>query len=1037
MQKYDPIKQEKKVLKLWKEKNIFKKQKDKGKKGPKFYWTCGPPYTSGKFHVGHFWNYAALKDPLFRYKRMQGFDVWARGGWDMHGLPTSKKVMAKLGIESKEEIEKMGVDKFIKECKNYAVTTMNKMTQDYYKWGVWFDHDDAYQPVKNEYMEGVWWALKRAHKNGHLYEGDRVMAWCPETETVAAKHELEYKEVSDESIFLKFQIKGKKNQFLIVWTTTPWTIPHNLAVMVNPELDYVKVKNGKETWIMAKDRVEYLSKIIEKELKIIETFKGKKLEKVEYIPFLKEDVPALKKMKQDWVFKVLMSKEFVNTEEGTGLVHCAPGCGPEDQEVGKAHGLPAFNEVDTRGFFSKDMGVFKGWKARRDDKKFTDYFEKKGNIVARLPYLHEYPHHERSKAAVIFKTTRQWFLGVEKLREKMREWNRTIHWVPEWAGSNTFDSWLANLRDIGLTRQRYWGTPVPIWKCEKCDNYEVVGSLKELKKLSGKTVKDMHKPWIDEIEFECADCKAKMKRIPDICDVWVDAGCASWNSLYYPQTDKYFKKYWPSDFILEAKDQIRGWFNLLFDTAVVADIGKPFLACYMTGWVNDSSGRKMSKSLGNIIDPYEVTGKYGVDAVRYYMMGSSQPGYDMNYNHDDIEVRMRNLNIFWNLHNFIIDLAKASEINPEKITKRILNKKGKEEDYILSKLNNTIKETTNLFDRYYLNKIPDVVEELYLELSRTYIQLVREKANYGTDDEKKLVLYVVYNVMKELLKLMAPITPFTTETMFQNFKKEFGIKLESVQLYDWPKHDEKLIDHKLEKDVENAKNIIQGILAAREKAQIGVRWPLQKVIIETEDPEVKKALKSLKELIKNQTNIREIKIIKKFDKADVKIKPNYKVLGKEFGKDTHIVATLILEGKDLKLEKGKLKLGKYTLEEKHLVLEKSLPKNYALGEFPKGNAFLYTEVDDELISEGYFREVLRRLQSFRKDAGLQKKDRIELYLKLDKEILEHVSKWKKEIKKRVGAKKLELSTKKSSKKYKFSNKANIKGLRLEAGFKVV
>ena len=1040
MQKYDPVKQEKKVLKFWKDNKIFDKQRLKGKNGKKFYWTCGPPYTSGKFHVGHFWNYASLKDPLFRYKRMQGYDVWARGGWDMHGLPTSKKVMAKFGIESKEEIEKIGVGKFVNECEKYAVNTMNQMTKDYHKWGVWFDHEDAYQPITNDFMEGVWWALKRAHKKGHLYEGDRVMAWCPETETVAAKHELEYKEVKDESIILKFALKDK-NESLIVWTTTPWTIPHNLGVMVNPDLDYVKVKADKETWILAKDRVEYLSKVVDKKLKIIKKFKGKSLESVEYVPFLKKDVPALKNMTQDWAFKVMLSKEYVNTEEGTGVGHMAPGGGPEDQEVGKSYGLPAFNEVDSRGYFSKDMGVFSGWRARYEDVKFTDYFEKKGAIVARVPYVHEYPHHERSKAAVIFKTTRQWFLGVEKLREKMREWNRNINWVPKWAGSNTFDSWLANLRDIGLTRQRYWGTPVPIWKCTKCSNYDVMGSLNELERLSGKKIKKMHKPWIDDVTFKCADCGSVMKRIPDICDVWVDAGCASWISLYYPKTDKYFKKYWPADFILEAKDQIRGWFNLLFDTAVVSDIGKPFLACYMTGWVNDVTGRKMSKSLGNVIDPYEVTQKYGVDAVRYYMMGSSQPGVDMNYNYEDIEIKMRNLNILWNLHSFVIDLAKTISKNPEKISNKILDNAKEEENYILSKLNSTIKKVTKEFDEYLLNKIPWTIEELYLELSRTYIQMVREKVNNGTDKEKQLVLYVTYHVLKSILTLLATVTPFTAETIFLNFKKEFGLKQESVQLYDWPKHDKKMVNHKLEKNMDMVKDIINGALGAREKAQTGIRWPLQEVIIEVSDKEATEAVNKLSDLIKSQVNVKSIKIVKKFDKADTVIKPNYKTLGPDFGKESQTIVKELSNTDNTKLLKnyknGKLKLGKHVLENKHLVFEKTLAKGYHMGNSNNGNVYLNTDVSNELVSEGYYRELVRRIQSFRKDAGLKKTDNIELYLKLDKKLFDILVEFEPKIKDRVGATSIDMSTISPTKKYKFNNKESIKGLKVVAGFVVV
>ncbi|MEM4248571.1 MAG: class I tRNA ligase family protein, partial [Candidatus Nanoarchaeia archaeon] len=379
MDKYEPLKFEPEILRFWKDKDIYRKQKEMGKGGQKFYWICGPPYTSGKFHIGHFWNYAALKDPLFRYKRMQGFDVWDRGGWDMHGLPTARKVMAKLGIKSKNEIEKMGVDKFVSECEKFSSETMKEMTKDYYRWAVWYDHENAYQPITKEFMEGVWWAVKKAHENGFLYEGDRVMAWCPELETVAAKHELEYQEVTDDSVFLKFKLAGKKNEYLLVWTTTPWTIPFNLGVMANPDIDYVKVEAEGEKWILAKERVDAVSKITNKTLVIAEEFKGAKMEGMEYEPLFAEEVPMLKKFKSEykWAFKVVLSKEYVNTQDGTGLVHMAPGCGPEDQEVGAKYGLPAFNEIDTRGYFPESMGKFKGLRARTDDRRFFDYFEEK------------------------------------------------------------------------------------------------------------------------------------------------------------------------------------------------------------------------------------------------------------------------------------------------------------------------------------------------------------------------------------------------------------------------------------------------------------------------------------------------------------------------------------------------------------------------------------------------------------------------------------------------------------------------------------
>ncbi len=1007
MEPYAPTKVEEEVLNFWLKKRIYEKQKAKGKKGPKFYWLCGPPYTSGKFHVGHFWNYASLKDPLFRYKRMKGFDVWDRGGWDMHGLPTSRKVMAKLGLKTKDDIEAYGVDKFVKECEKFSKETMEKMTEDYVRWGVWFDHKNAYQPIKSEFMEGVWWGIKKAWENGFLYEGEKVMAWCPESETVAAKHELEYKEVTDDSVYLKFKVKSEKDTYLIIWTTTPWTIPHNLAVMANPNITYVYAKADGETWIVAKDLLNEISKVSKIELKPIKEVKGKELEGLEYEPLLEKEVPVLKELKKKykWAFKVLLSEEYVDTESGTGLVHCAPGCGPEDQEVGKKYGLPAFNEVDSKGYFSDKMGEFKGLRARFDDKKFIEHFKKIGALVARVKYKHEYPFHERSKAPVIFRTTKQWFFAVEKIKDKLREWNKQVNWIPKWAGEKTFDNWLANLKDIGITRQRYWGTPIPIWKCDSCGHFIVVGSLDELKKLSGKKPKNMHKPWIDEITFKCEKCKGTMKRIPDIADVWLDAGCTSWISLYFPQRRDLFEKYWPADFILEAKEQIRGWFNLLFDTAGVTRLGLPFKNCYMTGWVNDAAGRKMSKSLGNIIDPYEVVDKYGTDTVRYYMMGSAQPGVDMNYNFKDIKVKFRNLTILWNICNFLIDFVKTNRL---KIPKN--PGLGLEEKYILSRTNNTLKKVSEYYDSYKLNDVPGEIEKLFLDISRFYIKSVRDKSVIGSKQEKEVIAFTLFESLLTTLKMFGTVAPFISEKMYQNLKSIFKLKEESIQLFDWPSVNEEMINEEIEESIEIANDVITAILSIRDKKGIGVRWPLSKVLIYTKDKAY--AIELAKEIILKQCNVKEIEIIdRKPEWVKLQIKVHHNKLAKKFKeKVPKIVGTLIQmspEAVKSKLDNdGKVVIEvdeeKYEVTPEEIYIEEELPQKWGGSNFDYGNLYLDLKQTKELLAEGFAREIIRRIQDLRKELKLQKTDKAKAVVALDKELKEMIEQYVDEIEQRTG-----------------------------------
>lgn len=837
------------VLSFWDKNKIYKKTKTKLKNKPKFYFVDGPPYTTGAIHVGHAWN-KTLKDVFLRYKRMSGYNIWDQPGFDMHGLPIEVKVEKKLGLKNKEElIRKIGLKKFIEECEKFAIDNMHPMIKDFSRVGVWMDWDNPYMTIKNKYIEGTWWALKEAYKNDYLYKGKKVMTWCPRCATALAKHELDYKTVRDNSIFLKFQLENK--EYLIIWTTTPWTIPFNMAVMVNPELEYVKAKVDNEIWIVAKALAAPLIQAVAgKSFTVIDEFKGDKLEGLKYIHPLSEEIkyPEAKNR-----HTVILSKEYVDTSAGSGLVHCAPGCGPEDYEMGKKYGLPPFNNLDEQGIFPQEMGKFKGLQAKKDDAKFTEAL--KDVLIAETEVEHEYAHCWRCESPVIFKTTDQWFLAVEKVKEKMRKLNKKICWVPDWAGSKWFDSWLDNLQDWCISRQRFWGIPLPIWVCNDCNKFEVIGTIDELKKKAKKVPQNLHRPWIDEVTIKCK-CGSEMKRVEDVLDVWMDSGAAPWATLNYPSEKKLFKQLWPMDFILEGKDQIRGWFNSLICLSMVSFKEPSYKAVYMHGMILDAQGRKMSKSLGNIISPYEVIEKWGADTMRYYMVGGAEAGLDLNYNFEDMKVKHRNLTILLNLSRYLINYAKDAKVNPVKLKE---SKFSIEEEYMLSKLNSAIKQTTDLLNEYKLNKTPKIIEDLFLELSRTYIQLTRDKAAIGTAKEKKVVLYTVYNTLISSLKLFAPICPFTTEAIYQNLRKEFKLKEESIHLSDWPKYNAKKINKKLEEDIETIKGIIQEILSQREKAQLGVRWPLKEVTITTEKTA---SIKKLKHIIQLQTNIKNIKIKK-------------------------------------------------------------------------------------------------------------------------------------------------------------------------------
>jgi len=824
------------VLKFWEKEKIYEKVKKKGEGRKKFYFLQGPPYTSGKIHIGQAWN-NSLKDMILRYKRMKGFDVWDRGGYDMHGLPTENEVQKKLGLKTKEEIVEMGVDKFVKECMDFSKEYAGYMNDDLWKIGVWMDHAKAYKPIEKEYIGGEWGFFKKAWEQGRLYKGKKVMHWDAETETSLAKHELEYKEIKDTSVFLKFKRKEADNEYFVIWTTTPWTILYNLAIMVNPDLDYVKIETedgGK--WIVAKALVGGLmNMIVDKKYKVLETFKGDKLDGIEYEHFLADEINyVLLKKKWPRVHTIILSKEYVDISAGTGLVHCAPGCGPEDQEVGKKYGIDVFNTLNERGEL-QDAGKFTGWTAKEDDDKFIEEFKSRGNLVGTSEVEHEYPHSWRSHKPVVFRTTEQWFLKTEDLIKELVRYNEKVSWVPKMSGKN-YERWAENLKDNGVTRQRFWGCPVPIWvNVSDAGDYFVVGSVSELEELTGKKFNDLnlHKPWIDEIVIEKDG--NKYERIEDVADVWIDSGTASWNCLY--NDTKLVKKYFPADFILEATEQTRLWFSLLQICSAVMFGKGCYKNVYTHGMILDFQGIKMSKSIGNIISPYEVIDKYSVDIMRNYLCGQTA-GENISFNWEDVKVKQRNLIMFGNIANYILDLESL------KVKK---GAEGLEERWIISKYHSGLKKVTELLDEYRLDEVISEIEELYISLSRDYIKLVRNKAN-----ENSAVLKTVKEVYLGILKMLSVVCPFVTEHLW----RKMGQLKESVHLCSWPKADGKKIDGKLEQKFEKMLKVIEAGLSVRDKEGIGLRWPLASAKVNCDMD-----LKEVEEIIARQLNVKKVDVV--------------------------------------------------------------------------------------------------------------------------------------------------------------------------------
>jgi isoleucyl-tRNA synthetase len=1007
MASYNFKESEEAMLAFWQQAAIYEKAKAKNKGKESYYFLDGPPYTSGKVHLGTAWN-KSLKDMVLRYKRMQGFDVWDRAGYDMHGLPTENATQKKLKLSTKEDIEAFGIKKFIDECKQLCIDNMKLMNENFKRLGVWMEFDNAYQSVTKEFMEAEWWLIKKAHERNRLYEGLRTMTWCAHSESALAKHELEYQTVVDDSIFVKFKLTEKENEYLVIWTTTPWTIPFNLAVMVNPELEYVKVKvaqeSGDEYWYVANALAgAFLGGVVDAKYEIVEALSGDEMEGWSYEhPFhdLKEEYAKIKKDAPK-AHTVLLSSEYVDTSGGSGLVHTAPGCGPEDYEVGHAHGIPPFNTLDEKGVFPDGFGRFGGWRAKKDDKKFIAALEEEGALIASTKVEHEYPHDWRHHEPVIFRTTKQWFFKVEDMKEELVKQNNEITWVPG-AAYNAFDSWLKNLRDNSISKQRYWGTPLPVWRnVADPDDYFVIGSAAELEELSGEKVDDLHIPTVDSIVIK-KDGK-EYRRVPDILDVWVDAGTTSWNCLDYPTKKEEFDRLFPAAFILEGKDQIRGWFNLLHIASNLAFDKPCFQNVYMHGFINDSQGRKMSKSQGNYILPDEVVEKYGANTLRYYTIGAAAPGLDMNYNFEDVELKHRNLFVFWNLQNLLLQMKDIQGIALEEKSAEQL---GVEERYLLSRLNSTIKEVTERMDSYKLNEIPHLIEGLLLDMSRSYIQLVREKLSTGSDEEKEAVLYASFTSYLAAMKMFAIVSPMFAEQTFQNLKESFSLQEESIHLCAWPGYDEQQIDTQLESDFKALFDVIGATLAARDNAQLGVRWPSGEVVVESDDEASIAALEHLDELFKQQVNVKVVSV-KKFTEASLHVEPNFKMLGKEFGQETGEIVAFVKKnaatlGSLLEKSEGEIELEGKSFKREHFVISRKVPDGWAMGTFPKGSVFLSTRLTPELEAEGFARELIRRAQQLRKEAGLQKNDRISLWIDAP-ELADAVKRFEKEIGERVGA----------------------------------
>jgi len=844
------MKHEEKVMNFWRQNNIFKKSVEKpaGKK-PKgnYIFYDGPPFITGLPHYATLLP-SIVKDVIPRYWTMKGYRVERDWGWDCHGLPAENQVEKEMGLKNKKDIEKIGVGKFVDSCKSYVDNVSGQ-----WKWYIdriarWVDMDKSYKTMDIKFMESVMWAFKQLYDKDFIYEGFRTSLHCPRCATPLSKFEItmdtgSYKDVEEDSVVIKFRLKKNKKfgeVYVLAWTTTPWTLPGNLALAINEKIDYALIESSGEKYILAKERAK---DILKTDYKIIKNFKGKELVGLEYEPIFNLENEKINQNKKAYR---IYSEDFVSVEDGTGVVHIAPNFGEDDFETGKKYDLPIVDIMDDDGVYTEEAGKWKGIYFKNAGKKVLE--ELKEKLFSKFKYTHSYPFCHRCETSLIYKTQKAWYLDIDKIRKKMLETNKKINWVPDYFKDGRFKYNLEKAPHWCISRSRYWGSPIPVWKCENCGEINVVGSIREIEKLSGKKVNDLHRPQIDDIKFKCK-CGKFMKRVPEILDCWFESGSMPYAQWHYPfERKQHFEKNFPADFIIEYTGQLRGWFYYLHVLSNALFNSECFKNVIVTGVLAGNDGRKMSKSYGNYPNPKETLEKYGGDAIRMYFLGSPIIlGEDMNLSEKDIQISLRkNIMLLQNIYNFYEVLDKS---NFKKTKKNILD------EWIIARLNQLIKEVTENLEKYNLPFATRAITDFIEELSLGYIKLNRERFN----NNEKAAVETLKKVLENLLRVIAPFMPFISENIWQkvtenNFKKSNA----SVHLQEWVKHDSKLIDKKLIESVKEIREIISIGLASRDKLKIGLKWPLAKVVIKKE----KKFGREFEEIIKSQLNVKKIKFEK-------------------------------------------------------------------------------------------------------------------------------------------------------------------------------
>ncbi len=964
------------VIHFWEDHDIIKTYLNK--EGPMWYWCDGPPYVTGTIHLGTAWN-KMIKDTVLRYKTMNGYAPRKQPGFDMHGLPIEVKVEETLNLETKKDIEtKIGIDNFVALCKEFSINNMNKMIGQFKNIGCWMDWDRPYMPITDEYIESGWYTLKKAWEKELFFRDKRVTHWCPRCETALAEHEVRgaYKMVEDPSIYVKFKLIGKDEEYLLVWTTTPWTLPSNLAVSVHPDYDYVEVMVGDETWIVAEQLLKQVFSQLHLDVTVVGYLKGKEMEGWRYEhPLLEENSRQKEFFDTSPAYHSVILGEHVTLEDGTGCVHTAPGFGAEDFDVGKVYGLEAYSPIDDLGKLTESK--YKGMFIKDADPLIVNDLTEKGLMVKSTTITHKYPFCWRCKSPLIFKSTEQWYLDITSIKGQIIEKNKAVQWIPEWVHKR-YENGVENVGDWCISRQRYWGMPLPIWMCE--DGHMLcIGSRKEMEErmVTPVDVPELHRPYVDDVVVTCPDCGKEMHRVKDTVDVWFDSSIASWASLHYPHDKALFEEIWPAAYVVEGNDQVTKWFYAQQASSVITFGEVPYKSVQMHGFVYDAYGDAMHKSTGNVIAPEEVVEKEGRDIFRFFTLWHQQPSDDMKFSWDDIANVRRMIGILWNVYKFSTTYMVLDDYDTSTPYESISSALRTEDRWLLSRVNSLITDVRAGMDDYMYHRATRPIMEFIVEdLSRWYVRLIRSRTWKESDDADKLAAYyTLHYALKELSLIAAPFMPYLCEEIYQNFDGD----RESVHLAPYPDADASHMDTDLEVEMAVARKLVDACANARQKAEIKQRWPVASIVIESDDAVVGQAVTDLQDVLKEQINAKEIRIGTVDRRYEAK--PNYKNLGPRFKGDAKKVAEAILAAPQSELvaslqESGAAQAGGYDLTRDDVVMEEHIPDGWMASALDLGTVFVNTVLTDELRSEAMARELIRRVQEMRKELDLNVDDRI-------------------------------------------------------------